>query len=145
MRYTRVVQGEVHDTSFNPHDNFDSSFLLRPYFIKRDEYKSENEVRFVTSAPDKGFISGITLENINPNDWMKEICFWPGLREPEEKSLRQLITPILPNVPCYCSDLFGAEKTSNGFIRSVSDHFDELFFKNWKDGSDDIPPELKLI
>jgi len=38
---------------FNPEQKSDFPLLLRPFFLKREEYKSEQEVRFIIAAAER--------------------------------------------------------------------------------------------
>ena len=55
-------------TEFNPEQKSDYRLLLRPFFLKRKEYESEQEVRFVTSGADISDRGGILLKELNPQE-----------------------------------------------------------------------------
>jgi hypothetical protein len=146
MRYIRLIAGDVRDYDFNPEEAEDARFLLKPHFLKRKEYESEKEVRFVTAAPERGRNAGIMLEQISPDKWIHEIRLWPGLKAVEEQSIKQVVAKFAPNVPCECSDLFGAGSFSNeSFVAAVLAGLDASNWDRWKQGTDDIPPELKEL
>lgn len=88
MRYVQLIGREAQDYDFNPEEARDASFLLKPHFLKRKEYESEKEVRFVTSAPERGPNSGISIDQALPGEWIEEIRLWPGLKSTEEQSLK---------------------------------------------------------
>lgn len=146
MRYIRILGGVVRE--FYPDDPQDAPFLLKPHFLKRDEYKSENEVCFVTTGPDAGYPhpTGIVLKNVNPADWITEIRLWPRLKPLEEDSLREAVAKFAPDVPCACSNLFGATPSrEKPFSNRMAKDIEEVFLARWQDGSDGIPPELKKL
>jgi len=145
MRYIHLIGGEVRD--FNLENPFDAHFLLTPHFLKRNEYRSENEVRFVTSAPENECVPGITLENVNPMDWITNVRLWPGLKPLEEASLKKVIQGFIPGIPCACSDLYGADASwgIEGFTYNMLKDFGDFRFSAWCDGKDNIPPELKEL
>jgi hypothetical protein len=146
MRYIRLIVGQANDHDFNPEDKDDAAFLLMPHFLKRNEYESEKEVRFVTAAPERKHNSGIILENINPLEWIQEIRLWPGLKPPEERSLKQVVHHFAPGVACACSDLFGADPLSVESIGAeFAAEFNQLDWNAWKDNTDGIPVELKQL
>jgi hypothetical protein len=78
-------------------------YVLRPFFVKRAEYDSEKEVRFITVAADS-ITGGITL-NLEPKDWIEEIRLSPVLAADEEKSLQTTIHKFYEGVPCARSGL----------------------------------------
>ena len=145
MRYIRLIGGEAQDYDFNPEKAKDAAFLLKPHFLKRKEYESENEVRFVTAAPERGPKSGIFLDEISPSEWIQEIRFWPGLKPVEEKSLKQIVEHFASGIPCTRSDLFGANVSSNEFVSHFEAKLHEIDWNSWKDGSDNVPAELKQL
>jgi len=145
MRYIRLIAGEAHDYDFIPEKAEDASFLLKPHFLKRKEYESEKEVRFVTAAPERGPNSGISLDEILPSEWIQEIRLWPGLKPAEEKSLKEVVDHFAPGIPCARSDLFGADPWSDGIGSHFGAEMDKVDWNSWKDGSDSIPAELKQL
>jgi hypothetical protein len=145
MRYIRLIGGEAQDYDFNPEEAKDARFLLKPHFLKRKEYESEKEVRFVTVAPERGRNSGIILEKISPNEWISDVRLWPGLKPVEEESLRQVVNHFAPGVPCACSDLFGADRSSAKSVTTFLRELNALNWTRWKDDDDEIPSELKEL
>lgn len=145
MRYIQLIGGEAQDYDFNPEEAKDAAFLLKPHFLKRKEYESEKEVRFVTAAPGRGAKSGIFLDKIPPSEWIHEIRLWPGLRPAEEKSLKQVVDHFAPGIPCARSDLLVANASSETFISRFEAEMEKIDWNNWKDGSDKIPAELKQL
>ena len=67
-RMTYVDYRSGVSTEFNPESKSDYRLLLRPFFLKRREYESENEVRFVTSGADRDDRGGILLKELSPLD-----------------------------------------------------------------------------
>jgi hypothetical protein len=146
LRYIRLVLGAALDFDFNTEDPHDSRFLLRPHFLKRKEYETEKEVRFVTAAPDRGVGAGLSLNGISPNEWINDIRLWPGLRPTEEKSVRDVVNHFAPGVSCACSDLFGADRFSReSFAARYVRELNAVTWKQWKNGEDGISSELKQV
>jgi hypothetical protein len=144
LRYVRLVVGEIQDFNFDPDNPEDARFLLKPHFLKRIEYKSENEVRFVAAAPER-HVSGIGLQGVSPSEWLKEIRLWPGLKPTEEESLKQVVDHFAAGVPCACSDLFGVGSSSQSFTARYFSELDRTGWQKWTDGSDGIPQALKEL
>jgi hypothetical protein len=111
-----------------------ASLSLFPFF-KRKEYKSENEVRFVTTAPVK---SQVVL-SMPPEAWIKEIRFYPKMSENEAEALSGVIRKFLPDVKCVQSAL-GTDGNSRlpGALREGS-------LGGWRSGTDGIPAVLKKL
>jgi len=63
MTYVDYQSGK--STEFDPTSKSDYRLLLRPFFLKRKEYESEAEVRFVTAGSDRDERGGILLKNLN--------------------------------------------------------------------------------
>lgn len=147
MRYVRLTGREVQDSDFNPEDPADARFLLKPHFLKRNEYEAEREVRFVTVGPAQKYAgTGVVLKNVNPTDWIQDVRLWPGLKPLEEEALQKTTAQWAPGIPCACSDLLGADQRSRN---SMAARFEETFAEqdqsSWNDGSDNIPIELKRL
>jgi hypothetical protein len=146
LRYIRLVSGEAQDLDFNPENPYDSRFLLRPHFLKRKEYETENEVRFVTAAPDRGVGAGLGLSGISPDEWIDDIRLWPGLKPTEEESVKQIVNHFAPRVSCACSDLFKAHPFSaDSFTARYLRELNAQNWQQWKNGEDGIPSELKQL
>lgn len=145
MRYVRLIGGEAQGYDFNPESSKDADFLLKPHFLKRKEYESEKEVRFVAAAPERGLNSGISLDGMAPTDWIEEIRLWPGLKATEEESLKRVVQHFAAGVPCARSDLFGAEAWSEEMVSRFQSEMEKADWGRWKDGSDQIPAELKQL
>ncbi len=90
-RMTYVDYRSGVSTDFNPEQKSDYRLLLRPFFLKRREYESEDEVRFVTAGVDREERSGILLKELSPQQWISEIRLWPGLTHDEEESINSLL------------------------------------------------------
>jgi hypothetical protein len=144
------IYGKMTYIDFNDRFDFDPSandlhvrLLLRPFFLKRKEYESENEVRFVTAAAEREERGGILLKNLPPRDWISAIRLWPGLTNDEEKSLCKTIRKMMPDVDCQRSNLFV------GPTGDLADTFQDMFEKSadesWKLDEDGIPGPLKQV
>lgn len=142
-RLTYVDYRSGVSTEFNPEKRSDYHLLLRPFFLKRREYESENEVRFVTSGADRDNRGGILLKSLLPQDWISEIRLWPGLTRDEEQSIKKAVGHFIPNVDCQKSDLFSGPDSPSAFIEMNSAHFDWLSDSSWTEGKDGIPKSLK--
>jgi hypothetical protein len=129
-------------TRFNPENSSDFALLLRPQFLKRIEYQSEHEVRFVAAAPEYER-KGILLKKINPADWITAIRLWPELTSAEEASLIDTIHKILPGVDCEKSDLYSRSHDSRNMFERLELMVEESQEEDWKQQSDSIPPEIK--
>ena len=146
LRYIRFVLGEMQDFDFNPEDPDDSRFLLKPHFLKKKEYETETEVRFVTAAPDRGIGAGLSLDGMSPSEWIDDIRLWPGLKPTEEEAVKRVVHHFAPSVSCACSDLFGADRFSpDSFTAKYFQELNALTWKQWKNGEDGIPSELKQL
>jgi hypothetical protein len=146
MRYIRLVAGEAQDFEFNPELNEDAAFLLKPEFLKRSEYQSEKEVRFVTAAPERAFGAGLILSNLDPTSWITEIRLWPGLKPPEQTSIQKVVEKFTNGIPCACSDLLGhGPYSDDGLNEAMFAYLDSDNWRRWKEGTDNVPPELKQV
>jgi hypothetical protein len=141
MRYVRLIGGEAQDDGFDPDKREDAQFLLKPHFLKRKEYESEKEVRFVTASPGRGH-KGIVLET-PAAEWIGEIRLWPGLKPVEEESIKRVVAHFAIDVACACSDLLRADQMSSDTVASVESQVDDLDWNWWKNGRDGIPTALK--
>lgn len=120
-------------------------FSLRPHFLKRKEYASENEVRFVTCAPQREG-GGLLLNNINPETWTSEIRLWPGLTSREEDSIKRAVAAELPTVHCSKSDLL--QTHGKAMLQAFEDLSAQVAAKDeqkWKSGQDEVPKLLKHL
>jgi hypothetical protein len=79
-------------------------FVLQPQFLKREEYDSEKEVRFVTYASECES-GGLSLKDIEPETWIKKVRLWPGLTSREEDSIMSALKNKLSSADCQKSDL----------------------------------------
>jgi hypothetical protein len=120
-------------------------FALQPQFLKREEYDSEKEVRFVTCTSENES-GGLLLKGIKPETWIKQIRLWPALTSREEDSITGVVANKLPSVPCQKSDLL----QSDG--RAMSRTFEELAAlaiaegeSRWKKCEDGVPALLKKL
>lgn len=93
-------------------DPQNTDYVLRPYFLKRAEYESEREVRFVTVASES--ITGGIAITPEPKDWIEEIRLSPVLLAEEEKCLQKIIRMLYENVPCKRSGLLHDRHAEEG-------------------------------
>lgn len=143
MRYVHYENSSVRDLDWESKTE-DAEFLLRPHFVKRDEYRTEEEVRFVTAGPDPG-IPGIILEELSV-DWIEQIRLWPGLKATERTALQRAVESLAPAISCSCSDLLGADPGEDReFVPPVVRNFDQFFLDEWEKGDDGVPQELKML
>lgn len=130
---------------FNPEDDGDHVLLLRPYLLKRKEYESEEEVRFITAGPEKKTRGGILLENVQPEQWISAIRLWPKLTSREAESLKAPIRRVHPEVDCLKSDLFSRRYEDGPFIGNVRLTLEKSTEGHWQQGTDGIPPKAKEV
>ena len=132
---------------FDPERESDFHLLLRPFFLKREEYKSENEIRFVTTAAERAERGGILLNNVKPKDWIEAIRLWPGLTTTEAKALCKTIKLLLPQeVDCSKSDLFSG--SLDGISGIAEDHlasWEADADSDYQTDQDGIPSPLKEL
>ena len=139
MRYVHVDRCAIRDRYSE--DPKDRQFVLQPHFLKRREYDSEKEVRFVACGPESRDSGGICLGGIDPGSWIDGIRLWPNLTLTEESALKRAIAVFAPGIPCSRSDLmmnedrFAAERSR---VMEWAEH-------QWKECTDCIPPGLKQI
>jgi hypothetical protein len=143
-RMTYVDYESGVSTEFDP--SRDSCLLLRPFLLKRKEFESEQEVRFVTAGNDRDEREGILLTNLRAKDWIAAIRLWPGLNAGEAMSILKVVEHFIPQVDCQKSDLFsgpdgGLPELLNTFNASVGSPADSA----WTDGRDGIPTPLKSL
>jgi len=111
--------------------------------MKRKEYASEREVRFVAYGPENRRAGGILLNEIDPNDWIQQIKFWPKLTCSEEASLTIAVEKAAPNIQCFKSDLLTSHENRPYDENGVEAAMAETDKKSWADNSDLIPSFLK--
>ena len=132
-------------TEFIPERKSDYRLLLRPFFLKRKEYESEEEVRFVTSGSDRAEQGGILLKDLKPQDWISAIRLWPGLTADEEKSISKAIEHFIPQADCKKSDLFSGPDSPSEFIEMITADLEQSADSSWTEGKDGIPKPLKVL
>jgi hypothetical protein len=143
MFYVSVMGGETFDVI--PELPEHSKLLLHPYFLKRKEYQSENEVRFVTCGRENRNLGGILLEGIDPKDWIQQILFWPKLTSLEENCLKSAVGKYVPNIPCSKSDLMSNNSGQFSEDSVFASYISGLEDASWKNNDDGIPEILKKI
>jgi hypothetical protein len=119
----------------------DTDLLLRPYFLKREEYESEKEVRFVTTAGEDFGKRGILVRSLKPEDWITAIRLWPGLTNDEAKSIKRAIEPLYTGVDCEKSDLFTRPNDHSDIIDTLYASIESSPGGSWPPS---VPHELRL-
>jgi len=142
-RMTYVDYQSGVSTEFNPEDEADYHLLLRPFFLKRKEYESENEVRFVTSGHDRLDRGGILMKKLPPQEWISEIRLWPGLTHDEEQSIQRAVQHFIPTIDCQKSDLFSGPDSSSFLTDLILEDLEKPINASWAQNSDGIPNPLK--
>ncbi len=140
MRYVDVPDGVGRD--FSPEDPVDFALLLRPYFIKRSEYESEREVRFVMTGRQLEHLGGRILQGCDPRTWMSEVRLWPGLGRAEAEVLKDLVKQKAPDLPCDRSELLQAETDR---FAEWNEEVSPSAIKSWLSEADDVPAALKRL
>lgn len=148
--FTAAKMNYIHH-ALKAHERFDdptlkSYLLLRPFFLKRQEYESEREIRFVASARPRWSASdggGIALRDFHPKGWIAAVRLWPDLKKDEEEAIQARVWDVVPDISCRKSDLFDAA------TRTIKDEMlaelDENCEEGWASVGDDIPCALKQI
>jgi hypothetical protein len=133
MAYRSIRQNE-----FDSGDPINLRLLTRSHFFKREEYKDEREVRFVTTGPGNDLIL-----NLRPTDWISEFRLNPMLKANEAQAIKSVIKDELPNVRCERSNLLYGPAQGISNVGRLSCEMDIQAFKCWKHGRDEIPNYLK--
>jgi hypothetical protein len=145
-RMTYVDYESGVSTEFDPSRESDYYLLLRPFFLKRKEFESEQEIRFVTAGNDRDERKGILLTNLVPNEWISAIRLWPGLDAGEAASILKAVEHFMPQVDCQKSELFSGP---DGSFVELIDVFNarrgSAADSGWTDGQDGIPAPLKAL
>ena len=102
MGYISVGRGGIRRSPYPA----EVDWLLRPHYLKRSEYGSEQEIRFVTTQPKPG--AGILL-NLQPSEWIDGIVLYPGYEETEVIALQSAVGKSLPGITCKQSGLLGKD------------------------------------
>ncbi len=142
-RMTYVDYRSGVSTDFNPEQKSDYRLLLRPFFLKRREYESEDEVRFVTAGVDREERSGILLKELSPQQWISEIRLWPGLTHDEEESIKKAVHHFVSDADCQKSDLFSGPDGPSELIEMLAADLEQSADSSWTEGKDGIPQSLK--
>ena len=109
-----------------------------PGILKRDEYKGEQEVRFVTTGPGSDLIT-----DLPPADWITRFRLNPKLQVSEVKAIKSIVHSLLPNVECEPSDLLNNDTHSILNVAGFSSELDKANFAHWKAGNERIPECLR--
>jgi hypothetical protein len=128
---------------FVPERESDFHLLLRPFFLKRSEYESEKEVRFVTVGAERAGRDGVLVRDVDPKDWISAIRLWPGITTEEEKSLCKIVQQFLPHADCQKSDLFSGSDGPSQFVEMCAVELEKSRDSKWLDGQDGIPSRVK--
>jgi hypothetical protein len=144
-RMTYVDYKSGVSTEFDPTRRSDYRLLLRPFFLKRKEYESEAEVRFVTAGNGHDERGGILLKGLKPQDWISAIRLWPGLTPDEEDSIRNTVSRFIPQSDCEKSDLFSGPDDSGDLVKGLSLGIETATDLSWIEGRDKIPSPLKTL
>jgi hypothetical protein len=139
---TYVDHRNGRSVEFNPEQESDFPLLLRPFLLKREEYKSEQEIRFIIAAAERER-GGILLSDVNPKDWISAIRLWPKLETAEAQSLCETIKKLLPQVDCSRSDLFSDSPGTSRLSEDLNAGFEQQCDSAWQGGQDGIPSLLK--
>lgn len=137
MRYT-LICGE-NAVELDPEAEY-VNLLLRPHFLKREEYEGEKEVRFVTCGPSENS-PGTTLPGVPPSECIQTIHLWPGLQDSVKRSLKEIAQKLAPSVSCVPSVIFGETWQSSDLSDLVHKTIEFL----WNKCDDGVPPELKRL
>ncbi len=140
-RMTYVTYRGQFSADFNPERPSDHKLLLQSFFLKRKEYSSENEVRFVTIGPESPDWGGIFVTGIPAEKWINAIRLWPELTTDEEQSLKKAIAAFAPKIDCEKSDLLPRPSPAG----SMPFYYEALANSEWKSGKDEIPKALKEL
>jgi hypothetical protein len=130
---------------FNPENPQDAPLLIRPYFLKRSEYESETEVRFVTSGSPQNEREGILFRDLKPDVWISCVRLWPGLTDDEAGSIGNVVQHFAPNCECTRSDLFDGPESHSGLLRSFMAEWEGGIGNDWLSNRDGIHAELKRL
>ena len=138
------VFGRMAYRSARPHE-FDSAdpinrrLLTMPHFFKRDEYKGEQEVRFVTTGPGEDLVL-----DLPPDEWITEIRLAPQLAKNEAEAVKSVVNKMAPGIKCEQSDLLNGAGESILDAAGSACELDNSDFRRWQDGIDRIPDCLKI-
>jgi hypothetical protein len=143
MTYVDYQNGPSGD--FVPQGDVDSELIMRPFLLKRKEYESEHEVRFVTTAAERKRRGGLLLTGIDPTSWISSVRFWPGISPEEENALRRVVHTVMPKLDCAKSELFTATAERSIWFRDLLTAEENRADETWDSGQDGIPPLLKEV
>lgn len=123
---------------FDSADPINTRLLTMPHFLKREEYKGEQEVRFVTTGPGNDLVL-----DLPPDEWITEIRLHPKLAASEAVAIKAVVQKVLAKIKCEPSDLLKDVEQSILNEAELSRELDKSDFLRWKDGNDGIPDYLK--
>jgi len=142
MFYIHVCGGQTTDVNLEQDD--EREFVLKPHFLKRREYESEKEVRFVTCGPERP-ADGLFLTDVSSKAWLGHIRLWPQLAPTEERGLKRVVELLLPGVSCSKSDLMESDHEWFDAPDGPGARLVEVADRKWKEGADHIPEVLKEL
>ena len=133
MRYYRMSpSGQI--WSFNPELSPDKALLLRPYFLKRHEYRSEEEVRFVITDTRMRGRDFIVSDDVPPSHWIERVVLGPGLSSQQKDGLRRAVGAFDADIRCDASALLhGSDEQERERLAEMN---------KWLVSSDDGIPEF---
>jgi hypothetical protein len=124
---------------FDSADPINLRLLTMPHFFKREEYKGEQEVRFMTTGPGNDLIL-----DLPPTNWITEFRLDPKLEASEVEAIKRNVTNALPNnVKCEQSDLLQGVAKAIANVGELSRELARSNFVRWENGNDGIPNCLK--
>lgn len=140
MRYVSVIDERT--TNLAPENPSDAHLILHPHFLKRNEYQSENEVRFVTTGSENPYEPGMFIDGINPATWIHKIHLWPKAHSSEVSALQKAVKKFSKRIPCEKSK-FMSKRIGIG-TRMMSDlRAGKLGSDGWINESNNLPEILK--
>ncbi len=120
--------------------------LVRPHFLKKIEYKHEQEVRFVTAGPENEETGGLSLK-VPAAAWIVKIRLWPKFNRIQEDSLKKTVQLLTDDsrFDCRCSHLQRRYGANEEWIEEGIDDLRSPEESRWRDGSDGVPREMKEL
>lgn len=136
--FGRMAYRSARPREFDSADPKNHRLLTMPHFFKREEYKGEQEVRFVTTGPGKDLVLSLP-----PDKWITEFRLHPKLLANEAEAIKGVVKKVLPKIKCEPSDLLKGLEQSILNVAGMSHDLDESYFRHWKEGNDGIASCLK--
>lgn len=139
--FGRMAYRSARPNQFDLADPINRRLLTMPHFFKREEYKGEQEVRFVTTGPGNDLMLELPL-----TDWITEFRLHPKLQPSETEAIKSVVKTVLPEMSeiiCEQSDLLHGTENTILKVGGLSRELDNSDFIRWRNGSDQIPECLK--